>query len=122
MTERVHLRANAGIRAAPGRSASRGPMRDEPIVIVGAPRSGTTLLAAILASHSRICCGQETHFFSKLGSSAVEEALNDPEWPRQATVLLASLDLSGQAVHELYGVTREEISDYLAGCPRTRRS
>lgn len=35
-----------------------------PIFIVGAPRSGTTLLRLILDSHSRICCGPETHLIA----------------------------------------------------------
>ena len=36
------------------------------IFIVGAPRSGTTWLQALLASHPRVITGQETHFFSAI--------------------------------------------------------
>jgi hypothetical protein len=35
-----------------------------PVFIVGAPRSGTTLLAVLLDRHSNIAIGPETHFFS----------------------------------------------------------
>ncbi|MDQ7033252.1 MAG: sulfotransferase [Desulfonauticus sp.] len=36
------------------------------IFLVGAPRSGTTWLQALLASHPKIITGQETHFFSAI--------------------------------------------------------
>ena len=35
------------------------------IFIVGAPRSGTTLLAEMLSSHPDICSSPETHYFSR---------------------------------------------------------
>jgi hypothetical protein len=37
-----------------------------PIFVIGAPRSGTTLLRLILDSHPRISCGEETHFLRDL--------------------------------------------------------
>ncbi|MFO1540960.1 MAG: sulfotransferase family protein [Chloroflexota bacterium] len=39
---------------------------DRPIFIIGAPRSGTTLLRLILDSHPSISCGEETHFLRDL--------------------------------------------------------
>ena len=38
-----------------------------PIFIVGAPRSGTTLLTSFVASHKNIYSGAETQFFNKIG-------------------------------------------------------
>ena len=59
---------------------------DSPFFIVGAQRSGTTLLREILAAHSRICIPQETWFLidllarfdaeTKLSSGQVEEAVS----------------------------------------------
>lgn len=37
-----------------------------PILVIGSPRSGTTLLRLILDSHPRISCGEETHFLREL--------------------------------------------------------
>jgi len=39
---------------------------ERPIFIVGAPRSGTTLVASILAAHPRIAISPETRFLSQL--------------------------------------------------------
>jgi len=40
---------------------------DSPIFIVGFPRSGTTLLQAMLLTQKNICSFPETHYFSTLG-------------------------------------------------------
>lgn len=49
------------------RSPHSGPPASaRPIFIVGAPRSGTTLLRLILDSHPAISCGEETHFLREL--------------------------------------------------------
>lgn len=38
---------------------------DSPVFVVGIPRSGTTLLSAMLSAHPRIAIAPETHFLSK---------------------------------------------------------
>lgn len=86
---------------------------NSPIFIVGPPRSGTTLLAAMLANHSRIACGPETHFFSKLSLKELQAAVSDREWPKKAVNQLASLHLSGQLVHQLFGLPLTELDQYL---------
>ena len=35
----------------------------EPIFIVGTPRSGTSVLSALLNNHSKIFCGGELHYY-----------------------------------------------------------
>jgi hypothetical protein len=87
---------------------------DHPIFIVGAPRSGTTLLASMLASHSRIGCGPETQFFNKISPLQFQEALHDPVWPQKAIELITSLTLTQQKVYELFALSREEIADFLS--------
>lgn len=42
------------------------PTGEQPIFIVGSPRSGTTLLRLVLDSHPRLSCGEETHFLREL--------------------------------------------------------
>jgi hypothetical protein len=41
-----------------------------PIFVVGAPRSGTTLLRLVLDSHPNIACGPETHFLAAMDDVA----------------------------------------------------
>ena len=43
-----------------------GPGNDQPIFVFGAPRSGTTVMRAILDAHPRISCGDESMFVSAL--------------------------------------------------------
>lgn len=84
-----------------------------PIFIVGAPRSGTTLLAAIISSHKNISAGQETQFFSKLSFDDLKNAVSDPSWPAFAVKLISSLTLSGDRVIELYGLSESDLHSYL---------
>ena len=86
---------------------------DQPIFVVGAPRSGTTLLAATLAAHSRIICGPETQFFNSLLPDRLADAINDRRWPRSATSAVCSLTLAWQPVVRLYGMRRRNVLRYL---------
>lgn len=90
--------------------------RYEPIFIVGAPRSGTTLLAALLSGHSRIACGPETHFFNKIGVHRLRQAVRDCSWPNKAVDTILSLTLAGQKVNELFEVSDDEIQSFLSNC------
>ena len=86
----------------------------EPIFIVGAPRSGTTLLASMLAGHARVACGPETQFFNKLSDARLNTALKDPVWPRRAVRLVTSLTLAEQPVAELFGHSKQDVQTFLA--------
>lgn len=89
-------------------------MGDDPIFIVGIPRSGTTLLAAMVAAHSRIACGPETQFFYKLPPGQLELAVADRFWPRRAVRLVCSLTLAGQNVVRLFGLRRRHVWWFLS--------
>lgn len=84
--------------------------KQPPIFVVGAPRSGTTLLAAMLAAHSRLSCGPETRFFRFL--SRRDQAQLLAEWPDRAIDFLYSIRLM-EPVPDHYGLTREQIHCYL---------
>lgn len=85
----------------------------DPIFVVGAPRSGTTLLAAMLAAHSRLSCGPETHFFPYL-SRTDPDLLCAPElWPTAAIKFLLSSDYGGKPVPECYGISKQQLEGYL---------
>jgi Sulfotransferase family len=87
---------------------------DEPIFVVGAPRSGTTLLAALLAGHSEIACGPETQFFHKLERADLDAAARDRRWPARATELVSSLTLAGQRVIDLFEIDDAALEADLA--------
>ncbi len=75
-------------------------MSNEPIFIVGAPRSGTTLLAAVLAAHSRLSCGPETHFFRRLAGVDAAQLVADEGWPETAVAFITAITHSGFTGHE----------------------
>jgi len=54
-----------------------------PIFVVGMPRSGTTLLSAMLDAHSQIAISPETHFYTRCQPSAVASSARLEEtWDR----------------------------------------
>lgn len=94
-----------------------------PVFIVGVPRSGTTLLAAMLAAHRNMSCGPETHFFRWL-ERADQIALTAPEhWPGRAVDFISSIIRksytaeSPRPLIEKYGLSREEIAQSLIAQP-----
>lgn len=94
-------------------------MSSEPIFLVGAPRSGTTLLAAMLAAHSRLSCGPETHFFRRL-ANADAVALTAPDsWPGPAVEFICSIthtsynEITRKPLLEKYQLSREQVETYL---------
>ena len=85
-----------------------------PVFVVGVPRSGTTLLAAILNSHPRLCCGPETHTLARWQESDRRTVLSRSAWPDCAVDYLYSIEHVGRPVPENYGLRREAVSNYLA--------
>lgn len=85
-----------------------------PLFIVGAPRSGTTLLAAMIGSHPDYAIGPETQFFSKLPFDLLAAAVRDPAWPQQAVACLGSLTLAGQNVLDLFETNPKRVAGFLS--------
>lgn len=91
-----------------------------PVFIVGLPRSGTTLLTAMLGAHSRLSCGPETYVFAELTPNAEREIRS--VWPDRAVDFLCSIRHGKYSAPENYGITREELADYLRGKDKTLAS
>ncbi len=91
-----------------------------PVFVVGGPRSGTTLLSAMLAAHSAFDCGPETHFlsrWSRMARSERERILDPADWPERAAAYVTSLSLGKKPVYPMYGLEREEVRAWLAVRP-----
>ena len=91
-----------------------------PVFVVGGPRSGTTLLSAMLAAHSAFDCGPETHFlsrWSRLAPSERARILDPADWPERATAYVCSLSLGQRPIHPMFGLEREEIRAWMAVRP-----
>jgi tetratricopeptide (TPR) repeat protein len=59
MNRVIRSQTREALDAAAARALSAGVSQDDPIFIVGLPRSGTTLIERIVGSHSRIIAGGE---------------------------------------------------------------
>jgi hypothetical protein len=94
----------------------------QPIFIVGLPRSGTTLLTAMLGAHSRLSCGPETYVFSDLTGNTERAILSDKVWPDRSVEYLFSIIHGKDSAPVTYGISQEELSDYLRGKKRTLAS
>jgi hypothetical protein len=88
--------------------------RSSPVFVVGVPRSGTTLLAAMLGSHPRLDSGPETFFFPSLAERSAPDLVDPQAWPLAATDFVCALRLRDVPVHELYGRTRDQVAGSLA--------
>jgi hypothetical protein len=107
-------------QSAQGPTAKAAMNRNKPpIFVVGVPRSGTTLLAAMLAAHSRLSCGTETRFFHFLAKSDAHQLCQASSWPDRAVDYLFAMQLVDVPVPELFGTTREQVSLYLKDHPPT---
>lgn len=80
----------------------------QPIFIVGAPRSGTTLVERILATHSRIQAGGELPFIADLREFS-EKILPGPNFPQNlAAIRLGDERYAAQMFRDYYLVRRDE--------------
>lgn len=91
----------------------------DPIFIVGSSRSGTSLLAAMLSSHSRIACGPETQVLNKIPKEQLPSILADPKWPRLAIEALSKITLADQRVIDIYELSVDTLTQYLSSKPQT---
>lgn len=94
-------------------NAGADPARPSPVFLVGAPRSGTTMLAAMVGSHSQFAVGPESQFFSKLSPQSLKAAAADPCWPDAAVELLLSLTLADQSVVALFETDEDALRAFL---------
>lgn len=97
---------------------------NEPIFIVGVPRSGTTLLAAMIGAHSRISCGTETDYFHFLAQADANEICNQAKWPEGAVNFLCAMTQAKDKspVPMNYGLTRDILWNRLNNAPRNPAS
>jgi hypothetical protein len=95
-------------------------MNQDPVFVVGIPRSGTTLLTAMLAAHSRLSCGPETHFFRRLAETEVDLLDSPQTWPEPALNFISSIKHSGftgyesKYLLEKYELDANKVADFLA--------
>jgi hypothetical protein len=95
-------------------------MTTEPVFVVGAPRSGTTLLAAMLAAHSQMNCGPETHFFRRLAQADTTALTHASTWPTPALDFVCSISHAGfggqerRRLIDKYQLAQEQIAAYLS--------
>ena len=86
-----------------------------PVFLVGAPRSGTTMLTAMFAAHPAFAAGPETQFFSKLPYAELERAAASDRWPDEAVELLGRLTSADQPVIDLFENDVPGVRAYLEG-------
>lgn len=72
---------------------------DDPIIIGGFYRTGSSLLRRLLDSHSRIHCGPEVKFFQDIHADYID----DPYHAIRFFTTIRSLDLSTDEIIDLFG-------------------
>ena len=82
------------------------PRSSSPIFVVGVPRSGTTLLAAMLGAHPRLVCGPETYFFQCLRDVDARALCRRSDWPKAAVDFLFSIRYVGESMPANLSTTR----------------
>jgi hypothetical protein len=88
-----------------------------PIFVVGVPRSGTTLLAAMLGAHSRLSCGPETHYFSKGLRRRFAAWPLRRSWPGRAAAELFGTVTNRRPLPEEYGLDKSQVTASLGRRP-----
>ncbi|NHI17556.1 sulfotransferase [Microbacterium excoecariae] len=88
-----------------------------PVFVVGGQRSGTTLLASLIAAHPDLESGPEAKVFEKVSASERAACVADPAWPRRAVSALLTVRLSGERVTDLFGLDQAALTAYLANRP-----
>ena len=87
-----------------------------PIFIVGPPRSGTSLISAIIGSHSRIACGPETDVFRAIPISTAKRIASDSDWKVKAVTELDKIKYpDGLSIAHHFGLTAADIQCHLNG-------
>jgi tetratricopeptide (TPR) repeat protein len=76
---RIIARCTPAALAAAAASAASGPADASPILIIGMPRSGTTLVEQILSSHPDVRAGGELNFWNERGAAWHRTAPADTE-------------------------------------------
>ena len=79
----VFYLANRVSNLQPGCSNEKSSKPDPPVIFIGGmPRSGTTLMRAILDSHPRVRCGEETRVIPRMLSMRSAWKKSPLEWNR----------------------------------------
>ncbi|MBB6391048.1 sulfotransferase family protein [Microbacterium thalassium] len=107
------VRARTSVARNPRQIGEHSVMTTSPVFVVGAPRSGTTLVSAAIAAHPAFHGGPESDFFFRLGAQARADAATDPAWPTKAVELLGSLSRHGERVIDMFGVSTDDLTRYL---------
>ena len=74
----------------------------------------------MLAAHPAFDCGPETHFLSRwtrLSRRERARILDPADWPLRAGAYVTSLSLGKEPVYPVYGLTAQDVQDWLAARP-----